>query len=371
MANFKLTHERLTDVLDFDPATGVFVWKVRLSNRMKVGARAGVVGTLGYRLIMVDGEKIQASRLAWFYVNKEWPKGDIKFKDDNADNCAIDNLKDMSRIESARLRSALSTNTSGLRGVSAAKGGWKAAVTANYKQVMLGVFKTKESASEAYEYAMAILSGASTPQECDAALDKIIQYRRKRVAWERLMRSGRKTEWSDFSTFESDIGLISDDEATIAALHESIPIGKNNYRWLAKVAGKFDRSTNAGRAAYAKAYRAANPDRGRHAHLKNNYDIDDIEFHRLHQVQGGRCLICETVPDERLAVDHDHNTGAVRGLICKSCNYALGQFGDNPTRLRRAVEYLERHLRASEASTFTPKNADRDWLLIATPGFGA
>lgn len=338
-----LAHDRLTEVLDYDPATGIFVWKIRPSNRVKAGDVAGAPsGKYGLRFINVDGSKLQANRLAWFYVNREWPKGDVKFLNGDSDDCSIANLRDASRIEQARARGALTTNTSGFRGVSPTRRGkWKASITANYHQIMLGVFSTREEASEIYEHAAAILAPARTTAECETAAQAIIQYRRKRVAWSRLERSGRPHAWADFESFCADVGEMSDDESTVAALNEAMPIGPGNFRWLLRPEGKFDRSTKAGRAAYAKAYRASNPGRWRHAHLKQNYKIDEVEYHRLLELYGGECPICEEEPSQRLAVDHDHTTGDVRGLMCKRCNYAMGQFGDDPKRMRRAAQFLE------------------------------
>lgn len=66
--------------------------------------------------------------------------------------------------------------------------------------------------------------------------------------------------------------------------------------------------------------------------------------------QGGRCAICrkEEVATrsgkvKRLAIDHCHTTGRIRGLLCESCNRALGQARDDPKILRSAVRYLEKH----------------------------
>ena len=331
----KLTHERLLTVLNYAPDTGVFTWKVRSSNRIQVGDRAGVVGAKGYRFITVDGERLQASRVAWFYEHGEWPKGDIVFDDGDTDNCAIANLKDLSRVEAARLRSAPASNTSGHKGVSPAKnGGWKAAITCNYKQINLGIFKSKEEAIEMQEAATAMMAGAVTPEECAAAADRVIQFRRKKVAWNRLQRSGRPTVWADFDAFAAEVGYVPTEYATVAAISEAQPIGPSNFKWLDRVEGKFDRSTKEGRAAY--------PGRWRHRHLKENYDIDDVQYHELLNKQFGVCAICEKGSEENLSADHNHHTGEVRGLLCKSCNYALGQFGDDINRLRGAVSYLER-----------------------------
>src|SRR5258708_5990566 len=59
--------------------------------------------------------------------------------------------------------------------------------------------------------------------------------------------------------------------------------------------------------------------------------------------QHNRCPICLSAPatDERLAVDHDHVTGAIRGLLCGPCNRALGGLANDVQRLRRAIAYLE------------------------------
>jgi hypothetical protein len=67
-------------------------------------------------------------------------------------------------------------------------------------------------------------------------------------------------------------------------------------------------------------------------------------YDRIFEEQGGVCAICEEFPIGReLAVDHDHTTRAVRGLLCMRCNTGLGHFHDSIEILDRAIEYLSDH----------------------------
>ena len=80
------------------------------------------------------------------------------------------------------------------------------------------------------------------------------------------------------------------------------------------------------------------------------YGITLEDYDRMYESQNGVCAIClkpETTKDrwrrggiKRLAVDHDHETGAVRGLLCDRCNKALGCFRDDPELVRAALDYL-------------------------------
>jgi hypothetical protein len=69
------------------------------------------------------------------------------------------------------------------------------------------------------------------------------------------------------------------------------------------------------------------------------YGITPEELAALEVRAGGACEICgKRAPTQ---IDHDHQTGFVRGLLCRRCNTSLGQFGDTINGLRRAVDYLE------------------------------
>lgn len=55
----------------------------------------------------------------------------------------------------------------------------------------------------------------------------------------------------------------------------------------------------------------------------------------------GRCQICDETSDRLLHLDHDHETGVIRGWLCQKCNRGLGLFQDSPERLKQALTYLE------------------------------
>lgn len=72
------------------------------------------------------------------------------------------------------------------------------------------------------------------------------------------------------------------------------------------------------------------------------HGISPVEFWTLYEEQDGTCPICDkAISAEDSAIDHNHETGKVRGILCKSCNRALGLLGDNPKTLKRAEKYLK------------------------------
>jgi hypothetical protein len=78
---------------------------------------------------------------------------------------------------------------------------------------------------------------------------------------------------------------------------------------------------------------------GRAGHLKRQYGMTQAERDAMVAEQFGICCICLAASAEH--VDHDHETGRVRGVLCFSCNAALGQLKDQPGVIRRAAAYVE------------------------------
>ena len=92
-------------------------------------------------------------------------------------------------------------------------------------------------------------------------------------------------------------------------------------------------------------------ERARRKKLSARFGITPDEYDRMFDAQSGLCAICR-MPEStthnisgaivRLSVDHNHDTGKIRGLLCRSCNLIIGNAADSVSRLLAAAKYLER-----------------------------
>ena len=174
----KLTQARLKSVLDYDPASGIFNWKISLSSTAGVGDIAGCKNFYGYLVTRIDGKLYLNHRLAWVYVNGYFPENDIDHIDRNRTNNKIDNLREVSRACNLRNCGNPVTNTSGVKGVYWKKrdNKWYAQIKDNGKKYNLGIYSAFDdavfarlageqslnwpgcnSSSPAYKYARSIL----------------------------------------------------------------------------------------------------------------------------------------------------------------------------------------------------------------------
>lgn len=82
----------------------------------------------------------------------------------------------------------------------------------------------------------------------------------------------------------------------------------------------------------------------RRRELKKKYGMTFEDWEKLKKSQGGKCAICERVPD-KLVTDHCHKTGKVCGLLCDRCNRGIGLLRDNSDLVGKAAEYLKKNER--------------------------
>jgi len=98
-----------------------------------------------------------------------------------------------------------------------------------------------------------------------------------------------------------------------------------------------------------RLHHAEYPEKKAGRELKRKYGLTLADYDQMFADQDGRCGICGTQDPggpnrcSRFAVDHNHETGKVRALLCAHCNKGLGLFKDDPDLLRDATDYLENH----------------------------
>ena len=90
--------------------------------------------------------------------------------------------------------------------------------------------------------------------------------------------------------------------------------------------------------ARTQAWRTANPDRDRNTQYKRKYGVTAEQVNEMVEAVGGRCPGCLRVTED-WNVDHNHDTGEVRGVLCGNCNRAAGLVGDNPAIMLRLAEF--------------------------------
>ncbi|WP_418131424.1 HNH endonuclease signature motif containing protein [Variovorax sp. 278MFTsu5.1] len=146
-----LTHKKLKQLLSYSRGTGLFHWRVDRSGNIKAGDVAGTLTGGGYVQISIDGKKLKAHRLAWFYVKGVWPEGEVDHKDTDRTNNRWRNLRDVpGRINTQNKRKAYSNNKSGMLGVSVCGKSFRARICVDGVERHLGSFPTARKAREAY-----------------------------------------------------------------------------------------------------------------------------------------------------------------------------------------------------------------------------
>lgn len=154
-----LTAEQARELLDYDPATGEFTWRVARGSGVRPGDRASpaavMVGGKKYRRLSLFNRKHQAHRVAWLMHYGVWPSSRLDHA--NGDGCdnRIANLRLATGSQNSANTRLNSNNKSGAKGVfwHAQHRRWIASITVNYRRKHLGSFTDKGAAVEAYRRA--------------------------------------------------------------------------------------------------------------------------------------------------------------------------------------------------------------------------
>lgn len=145
-----LTQEKLREVLEYSPETGIFTWKVRLAHRIKVGDVAGHRNSVhGYIYIIINNKGYGAHRLAFLYMEGYLPENDVDHINGIRDDNRWKNLRHASRSCNLQNRRLGTSSFSGFLGVNWNKHAkkWRAYITIHGKRIHLGYHDTAEEAA--------------------------------------------------------------------------------------------------------------------------------------------------------------------------------------------------------------------------------
>lgn len=169
--------------------------------------------------------------------------------------------------------------------------------------------------------------------------------------WKGVRRRGCVPEWMEFGAFAEAVGERPHFMAHLLRKRQGDPLGPDNWKWSStkkrKKDGKWKREAS-------RVYHLKNGEKLRGAMLRYRFDLTLEEYARMEAAQDGCCAICRLRPSRRsrrMAVDHCHTSGAIRGLLCGPCNTGLGSFKDDVARLEQAILYLKKCRENEDACT--------------------
>ncbi len=325
----------------YDPETGEFLWRnpPLKANYLSAipGCTAGTVDRRdGARQLNLAGKVYRASRLAWLYVYGEWPSAQILYRDPQLPLPSRDKLSNLrlagtdEELTQARVQSLLDYDA----------------------ETGIFLWRTSRKGVRAGSVAAGLKNTGARGSYPYIRIDGV-DYPAQRVAW--LYSYGK---WP-----ESRLAFRDDDA--------------RNCRLKNLFESGFEHGTRQTPTISAEERRERQAATNRRHDLKRTFNLTTGEYQAMHDAQDGKCAICggaETITRNDkvrwLAVDHDHRDGHVRELLCSACNVMIGQAQDDPTRLRAAAAYLDRHAALAEGMRFAAERERLDDKLYAEM-FGA
>ena len=146
-----ISAERVKAVLDYDPVSGIFTWKISPARRIKIGSVAGSIHRTGYRNIKLESRTYLAHRLAWLIMKNDWPAAQVDHINGRRDDNRFENLREATHIQNCRNRKINSDNATGFKGVTYHGTRFIAQISIDGVQKYLGIFYTAQEAAACYE----------------------------------------------------------------------------------------------------------------------------------------------------------------------------------------------------------------------------
>lgn len=182
---------------------------------------------------------------------------------------------------------------------------------------------------------------------------KAVPVNQFRCIWEERKIKGQLCEeWLSLEKFANAIAPKPGKYFTLVREHGDEPFGPTNFFWREQVKRREGESKKDWTARSRKQMITRHPNFERERELRRKYGLTSAQFKAMHDAQDGRCAICfqqemrvehKTGNYRNLAIDHCHDTGKVRELLCWECNVTLGRMGESVERLEAMIRYIKKH----------------------------
>ena len=139
-------------------------------------------------------------------------------------------------------------------------------------------------------------------------------------------------EWSDFKVFVQDIGNRPSEQYRLRKFNSELGYIRGNVGWNLMF-----------KEQEGQHWNVRNKDKIRNYKLKHKFKISSDDYDKMSSEQDDKCFICSKTSSEnkkRLAIDHNHETGVVRKLLCNDCNALLGFCKEDVGILQKSIDYL-------------------------------
>lgn len=181
---------------------------------------------------------------------------------------------------------------------------------------------------------------------------KEVHLNKYRTAWQSRLNNGSLCDdWKDLEAFAYGVYPKPGPNYRLCRIRPKELYGPTNFIWRVQV----KRIPGESMTDYALRLRVEQlsrfPDFERDRQLMKSFGLTQDQYDQMLKDQNGGCAICgrpetsksRTQKIKAMSVDHDHETGAVRGLLCFECNTGIGKLGDSIERLEAAIRYLRKH----------------------------
>lgn len=142
-----ITQKQLKEVLDYNPDTGIFIWKVKTSHRIEIGDIAGTRSRRGYLTIGINGKRYLAHRLAFLFMTGYFPKAMVDHRNTNVIDNSWDNIREADRAQNNYNSSFKEVGKTGMKGVYLTRhGNFQVKMKIKSEMKYFGTFKDLELA---------------------------------------------------------------------------------------------------------------------------------------------------------------------------------------------------------------------------------